>query len=300
MANEALRNLTTGTLAADSAVPIQNTSAATRMQQASFSEMGGLVLASNSLTTANLTASVGTLHQLTIAGLTAIRDFILPDTAAVGERVALYIVDGDPTYEVNIKTAATGSLLNGVDHSATAWSKVFIQHETMVFRCINAGGAGDTDWIVEHDGRIPCVARMHLATDAVAFLATANTSYQIEISTVDNDSFGGTDTGNYHILVRRGGNYGLSAKFACTTLGADFENIETMIYVNNGATKVSASALKQSGTGGYQAPQAFSLTAPLSSGDTLELWGKSSSTSNRTVRGHTAWTFLEMSEILER
>ena len=219
MADSTARDLTAGTLAADTALIGQNTSAATRAERFAYSRIGGLVLAANTLTTANLTASVGTLHQLTIAGLTADRDFILPDTAAINERIGLYVVDGDVSFEVNIKTAATGSLLNGVDRSVNEWSKVFIACETLIFRCVNAGGAGDTDWIVEYDGRIPCVI---VGGRGAAETATANSAFEtvdlLDAVTVDNGSL--HDTANERVLIRRAGNVLMSASLYITGASA--------------------------------------------------------------------------------
>ena len=300
MANSAIRDLSTAILSADSALPLQNTSAATRAEQTAFSELGGLVLSSDTMTTANLTASVGTLHQLTIAGLTAIRDFILPDTAAVGERVALYIVDGDPDYEVNIKTAAAGSLLNGTDHNSTAWSKVFIKNETVLFRCVVAGGAGGTDWIVENDGRIPCSTRMYMNTDATSLLAVPNTDYQVPLASITSDNCSAADTTNNHILIRRDGNYYLAGKTTPTNVGLDQEDFVVKVSSNNNATQLASAAHKSSGTGGFQSQQAANNAIALITGDTIEVWARSAYTANRSLRGVSAWSFLEVVEGLSR
>jgi len=74
MADTTIRGLTggdSGQPAADAWLISQATSTATTPLAHSFSAMGGMVHAANTLTTGNLTASVGTLHLLTIAGLTA-------------------------------------------------------------------------------------------------------------------------------------------------------------------------------------------------------------------------------------
>jgi len=207
MANQVIRDLGAGTLATDSALVLQNTSAATRPTQVAFSEMGGLVHSDDTITTANLTASVGTLHKVTIAGMTADRDFILPDTAAIGERVGVFVVDGDDTYVLQIKTAATSSEINGADASSTIWSSVFIQNEVVIFECIKAGGAGDTDWIVVQDGRIPCNSKMYLSTTTTGTPMTASTYVTLPLDTVENDLGDIADITNDYFDLRRAGNY---------------------------------------------------------------------------------------------
>lgn len=206
MADSTAIDLSTGTPSADTALVGQNTSAATRMENFAYSTMGGLVLSSDTLTTANLTASVGTLHQLTIAGLTANRDFILPDTAAVGERIALYVVDGDPSFEVEIKTAASGSTINGTDYSTNEWSRVFIASEVLLFRCTVSGGAGATDWVVENDGRIQSKCAIADRSGAVNHY-TDNVMTLINADTTDFDVGGLADLTNDRIKIRRDGHY---------------------------------------------------------------------------------------------
>ena len=94
-------------------------------------------------TTAGVTGEVGTMHVLDISGLTADRDFTLPATAAVGDRVGVLLSAGDATYELLIKPAA-GDTINGGTAGAE-WSRLFITGESVVLRCVTA----DSAWIVE-------------------------------------------------------------------------------------------------------------------------------------------------------
>ena len=64
----------------------------------------------------------------------------------MGERVGVYVVDGDATYELILKGAASQTINGGT--AATEWSRVFIANECVIFRCIAAN-----TWIVEYDGR---------------------------------------------------------------------------------------------------------------------------------------------------
>src|SRR6056300_1233645 len=115
------------TMTADMQFAFQKTSAATRPKSATFALMGGLELNTTYDTAsdhANITAAVGTLYTIDISAVTTDNlQFDLPDTAKVGERVGVYITTGDDAFELEIRTAATGSLLNGVDISAssTTW-----------------------------------------------------------------------------------------------------------------------------------------------------------------------------------
>ena len=181
MADSTIFDLTAETvLTAAHEFVTQDTSAATRAQAATFALMGGLAY-SASAPNANVTATVGTLHALDISGFTADRNFVLPDSAQVGERIGVFLTVGDDAFELDIVTAATGSEINGANAGGgTSWSRLFITNESVVFRCIKAGGAGDTDWIVEPggDGRIPCKAGLHESASGGAMAQTSQGAYQ--------------------------------------------------------------------------------------------------------------------------
>ncbi len=122
-----------------------------------------LISSAASVTTANVTGVIGTMHVLTIAGLTADRDFVLPAVCAVGDRVGVITPDGDATYALVLK-GATGDTITGAGSTSAAgaeWSRLFIAGECVIFRCITA----DSAWVVECDGRIPCTAAIALSTD---------------------------------------------------------------------------------------------------------------------------------------
>lgn len=111
---------------------------------------------SNTITTANLTGVVGSLHLCIIAGLTASRDFVLP-VGTAGDRIGVYIVDGDNSFELLIKPSATGTINAG--GVGAEWSRLFILGESVILRCT----AADT-WIVEKDGRRSMVGLIELTT----------------------------------------------------------------------------------------------------------------------------------------
>ena len=60
---------------------------------------GGLTPNAQTVTTTDITGAVGQMYVCTIAGLTANRNLTLP-SAAPGQRVGVYIADGDDTYSL--------------------------------------------------------------------------------------------------------------------------------------------------------------------------------------------------------
>lgn len=114
----------------------------------------------------DITGQVGQLYVCTIAGLSDHRNLTLP-SAAAGERVGVYIVDGDASFTLILKGAASQTINGG--SAATEWSRLFIANEVVIFVCIAAN-----TWIVESDGRIPQTARMsYVGTDLTTGTAGA-------------------------------------------------------------------------------------------------------------------------------
>lgn len=151
----------------------------------------------------NQTGVVGELAAWDISSLTADRDFTLPDSTSVDDLIGIRITTGDDAFEVNIKTAAAGSLLEGIDASAghDEW-RLFNTGDTVWFRTIKAGGAGDTDWIIERDGRVPCKVRATLSANLTT--NAADTATDLAFNTEDEDIGSVYDNAtNYKITTRR-------------------------------------------------------------------------------------------------
>jgi len=182
---------------------------------------------------ANITGEVGVLDIVTMSSMTANRDYVLPTTAAVGERCGISIVDGDDTYGVLIKSGAAGDKINNVDHSSTEWSRLFIAGESVTFVCIDAAGP---HWQVENDRRIPCKCR--LTRDAVLLLNN-NTSTPVLFDNEDYDvgDIGDPTTLN-KIVVRRAGYYKINACAALPSV-LDLAEILLMYIITGGVTQVS-------------------------------------------------------------
>lgn len=159
------------------------------------------------LATTDVTGVVGTMHVLDMsnASFTGDLDFILPTTAAVGDRIGVMISAGDDLYELDLHTvSASGDTINGVNSSVgtASWSRLFITGETVIFRCVTANSA----WIVEHDGRIPQSCQLE---DAGGTACTTAESQHIEVDTsvYDNANIGDIATPDWGIQPRRTGRY---------------------------------------------------------------------------------------------
>lgn len=183
---------------------------------------GGLATTSASVTTADVTGVVGTLHYLDLSGLTAARNFTLPATAAIDDRVGVYVSAGctTSTRELIIK-ANTGDTLNGV--SAAEWSRVFITGECVIMRCVVA----NTTWVVEHDGRRVSTASL---TRTTVQALTSGVFNKVNVATSEFSVGDVGDTTNSRIYARRAGRY-LCGAFCRLDL-ADGKSIVVGLAVN--------------------------------------------------------------------
>lgn len=174
---------------------------------------GGLEISNQTVTTTDITGAVGNMYICTIAGLTANRNLTLP-SAAVGERIGVHVVDGDDTYALILK-GASGQTING-GSAATEWSRVFIKGETVIFKCIAAN-----TWIVESDGRIPCVAKIRLTATSQSVSAATQTEWKdfdsngvSEVFDVGNIMDGTTGSSGGRVTIRRSSDYNIFGALA--------------------------------------------------------------------------------------
>jgi hypothetical protein len=163
----------------------------------------GLEPNAQTITTANVTGAVGQMYVCTIAGLTANRDLTLP-AGTVGDRIGVYISDGDDTFALVIKGAASVTINGGT--AATEWSRLFIQGECVTFFCV-----APNTWIVEGDGRIPQMVVMQRATAQTGITESTDTEITgYATPTVNNASIANTTTGR--VTPRRLGSYQCSCR----------------------------------------------------------------------------------------
>ena len=206
MADAAIFALTQETIMTAAArLAVQKTAASTRATSATFALLGGLEVKTSSPTTGNVSPNAGEFHWLDVSGMTANRVFVLPVAASIqtGERIGVGLSVGDAGFEFELKSGAAGDLINGVDHSSTPWSQIFITGEVVIFRCIN-GATGD--WVVEMDGRIPQTAKLSTTTAQTNYTTGAFTQSVLDTEDWDVGDIADEATNN-SIIVRRAGKY---------------------------------------------------------------------------------------------
>lgn len=254
------------------AIVADDTAVVSVVATAAFGNNAALNHVAASPTTAGVTGVVGTMHLLDISGLTDTRNFTLPATAAVGDRVGVYLTAGDASYELII-IGDTGDTING-GAANTEWSRLFITNECVILRCITANSA----WVVEYDGRIPCVGslRRHSGTTSL----TTSQFIKIPCEQLDVDVGQIAQTANTRMFARRAGKYTVSA-FLLVSPVADTNAFITLIYKNSsvhkrvsqGYSSVASAVMGGSGT----------CVLMLNVGDYIELYGWCNSTTPATT-----------------
>jgi len=137
------------------------------------------------------------IYNLTIAGLTANRNLTLPVASAAGKRINVNILDGDDTYAIILKGAATVTINGG--SAATEWSRLFIKGESVTFRSTST-----TNWVVESDCRIPCHWKAYDSSGG-AWNNNTNTNAAFNAEDIDVGDCG--DLTNDRFNLRRDGIY---------------------------------------------------------------------------------------------
>lgn len=213
----------------------------------------------------NQTMAVGVMYVTNISGYTADRTFTLPATAAVGDRCGIILSAGDDAFELLI-TAAAGDTLNGIA-GGTEWSRLFIDYECVIFRCV----AASATWVVEYDGRIPQHGMIHLTTSADGETAstftrpTAASSAGAWTALINRGSCVTTSTDR--ITARRAGKYLIAgnglAKDALST--THFWGWSAHL---NGTQQLNYGTQRASGTAAPDVPSAFHYS--LAAGDYID------------------------------
>lgn len=251
---------------------------------------GGLSEISNqTVTTTDITGAVGNFYVCTIAGLTANRNLTLP-SASPGERIGVHVLDGDDTYALILKGAASQTINGG--SAATEWSRVFIKGETVIFRCIAAN-----TWVVESDGRIAQIAKLK-ETTATTLTTGVFTKITLDSEVYDNSDIADPSTNN-RITVRRSGYYSVELRFSISGV-ADQHRAIARIYKNGSLLDEVVRAyisFATSTTGVFTGASRIYLSA----GDYLELygfWSGGAGTLDTDV-ATTVEPFLQVKEVLQ-
>ena len=211
-------------------------------------------------TTADITGAVNTHYLCTIAGLTDHRNLTLP-TATAGDRIRVTVLDGDASYALIIKGAATVTINGG--SAATEWSRLFIAAETVEFEATSGA-----NWQVVQDGRKPSSAKMSRPTaDTIGNLVWE----KCLLDTLVSDTGGMVDTVNGRITVRRAGIYTISP-FGSLGAMPDQTRVGVSVY-KNGSSYLSfpKTSVSHPSTGTFAAGGS-SIEPSASAGSYYELW----------------------------
>jgi hypothetical protein len=220
-------------------------------------------------------ADLGKIFGVDLSGaaLTSEVIFDLPAEANVnvGERIGFYITNGSSTdgEELAIRTAAVGDTINGTDYNASDWSRLFITGELVIFRCINK--TTQADWIVEYDGRIPCVARLTGGSDITS--SGLSTFYDVPLNSSVN--VGNVyDSGNGRIKARR------TSKWQINGITHSYNNIANEKYYSCRALVNTTVVGYSVGSTGYSIIQAPSVAGinNVNDGDYIKLQFSSNTT----------------------
>lgn len=240
---------------------VQDTSAATVAQAATFALTGGLEYDAQTVTTTDITGAVGKLYGVTIAGLTADRNLTLP-SAQVGERLGVHVIDGDASFELILKGAASQTINGG--SAATEWSRIFIAGETVVFRCTAAN-----TWIVEYDGRIPCKFHAQPSAD----LTTTHSAATWTDAGFDSEEYDIGDvydtSSPFRFTCRRAGKWEFGIVLGPAGSVSDQDNWGAGFGLNNPSVP-DRKFLNKSAAAGTVAFTSGVATFDLSTGDTID------------------------------
>ena len=238
------------------------------------------------VTTADVSPVPGKSYELTVSGLTADRNFILP-SASAGDKIEVSLVTDAPAdYELIVKgDTGVGVLISGNLHTAAEATRLFQRGERLVFKY-----GSDSVWYVNYDGRIPC-----MSTTGATFTHTSSGSFLTLdwASLIVNDDRGGlVDTANDRWLIRRPGIYDVTGQIRPSAAA----NATTWaVKIQKNETDVS------NRSHGYQIPGASSVQAVRSSvqvnmvnGDRFRIQAQQNDSASESV----PWYF-HLKEILD-
>lgn len=245
-----------------------------------------LETATATVTTGNVTAAAGKHYELTVSGMTADRQFILPGTAVVGSEIRVKLVTDAPTDYELILIGDTGVSING-GTAATEWSRLFIDNECVTFRA-----TGASNWDVVNDGRIPSKARAKRTT-AQALTNSAWTV--IEINSIDYQIGLPTTTSTpWTFTVKRAGKYQLNMQ---TSKSGSSGTMIVGVLIN-AATDANANPVNYWPSTSF-GTLSHAMSLELSAGDTVKLGTYVGATGNNTRdSGGYTYPYLSIHEVL--
>jgi hypothetical protein len=232
-------------------------------------------------TTSDVTATVNSINYVNVSGMTANRTLSLPSTPSMGQRCIVYISSGNATY----------SLI--VNSGSTEVARLFITGESLTFAVVDTGSV--FTWVIENDGRKPCVARLTYTGSGQSITSGSSTLATLNTSAFDNASI--CDTTNSRLKIRRTGRYMLTAGLRFTTTSAAMPRYILSIRQTDTAgifTTMEISPNASSLLPGI----ALATVAEVSEGKTIDLLAFQNSGSSQTTVSTQSYQHLALAEIL--
>ena len=247
----------------------------------SFALWGGLEAVTGA-TNADITGAVGTMYICDISGYTVASKTLTLPSASVGERLGVYISVGDPDFELILKGAASQTINGGI--ATEEWSRLFIQGECVIFRCIAAN-----TWIVEHDGRIPCVGAMRLGTTQTGVVQGAVTAVELDSVEKERGVTCDTSASEWCIRIRRAGDYRVGVIGGPASLNNN-NGIGSLTIYLNGAAQFRPARAATHATTSQISSSGVAIAVGLSALDELSLYAfvVNDSSSNESFPGGAA------------
>lgn len=245
------------------------------------------------VTGSNVTGVVGTMHILDLSGLTADRDFVLPATCAVGDRVGVMVEVGDADYELLLKPDGSDTINGGA--AGAEWSRVFITGEVVIFRCVTANSA----WMVEYDGRISGIVIVENNGSTQQSIAGSATAVKITtaLTTVVKDDANQWDTTNKEFKPRRAGKYLIGGGVAISQMDNNATLILTL-YKNGSDTRWLFRIYNGGGPGTSNMVSGIQLFDVTAATDAFALYVLQGSASAKNTEAVAARVFFNAIEVL--
>ena len=234
-----------------------------------------------SVTTADLTGSLNTIHYLDVSGMTANRTFTMPTATAAGQRCTVFLSTGSASYALIIALATN------------EYTRMFNSLECVSFISV---GAGSSAWILDVDKRIPCTARLTY-TGVSGQSITSGSITQVTLNSSSFETAGINDTTNSRLKIRRSGKYHVTGNFRFASITATIPRMVVSIRLTSGSVILQTSEIYALSTTTAPAIVAAGIL-DLTAGGTIELTVFQNSGSAQSTASSANYPTLAMSEIL--
>jgi hypothetical protein len=249
-------------------------------------------------TDAATTMATESFYRVDMSGWTADRNYTLPASPTVGDRVGVMVTAGSASWELIVK-GNTSQTING-GSTASEWSRLFITGEVVILRYVASNA-----WMVEYDGRIAQKGLLRLSTAPSANEAAATFVYPTSAAptagvwTADTNIGACTDVSLGKISTRRACRANLSHAGATPTNVTDQKYWGTCLEVNgNAAIQILQNTLRNPLTGLARAAAGVTFSFPMATDDYVRFMYRSEEGSKglvaSTILNNTYFSFEEL------